>query len=252
MTRTAFAAVLCLLTAVPYVHAQSVTIFAAASLKDALDEIDGLSQKLGRAKAVISYAASSALAQQVQSGAPADVFISADLDWMDYLEKRKLVRPATRANVLRNELVLVSPVNSDASFTLGPKFPLAAQLGSSRLAMGDPDHVPAGKYAKAALEKLEIWPSVVNRVARAENVRAALVFVARGEAPFGIVYRSDAAAERKVRIVSVFPVGSHPPIVYPAAVLASSRNVAAAERYLALLRTSDARDVFRKHGFVPF
>jgi molybdate transport system substrate-binding protein len=247
----ALAAALCCFVAVPSAHAQTVTVFAAASLKDALDEIDSARVKRGGSKAVIAYAASSALAKQVESGAPADVFISADLDWMNYLEKRKLIRPASKTNVLRNELVLIAPARSNVLLTVEPNFPLAAHLGKGRLAMGDPDHVPAGKYAKAALEALGVWPSVANSIARAENVRAALVFVSRGEAPLGIVYRTDAAADKKVRIVSAFPASSHPPIIYPAAVLTTTRNVTAAEQYLALLKSAQALAVFRKHGFVP-
>jgi molybdate transport system substrate-binding protein len=233
-------------------YAQTVTVFAAASLKDALDEIDGINQKRGGLKAVISYASSSALAKQVENGAPADLFISADLDWMDYLAKRNLIKADSRTNLLRNEIVLIAPADSKASITIGPKFPLAAQLGTGRLAMGDPDHVPAGRYGKAALEALEVWPSVADKIARAENVRAALLFVSRGEAPFGIVYRTDAAADKKVRIVGAFPANSHPPIVYPAAMLAGGRNAAAAEQYFSLLKSSEALGVFRKHGFVPY
>ncbi len=162
-------------------------------------------QARGGTKAAIAYAASPALARQIESGAPADIFISADLDWMDYVEKRKLVKAGTRTNLLRNEIVLIAPADSNVTLTIGPKFPLAKLLKDGRLAMADPDSVPAGKYGKAALEKLEVWPSVADRVARAENVRAALNFVSRGEAPFGIVYRTDAAADRKVRIVGGFP-----------------------------------------------
>ena len=232
-------------------HGQNVTVFAAASLKNALDEIDARYQALGAAKAAISYASSSALAKQVESGAPADIFISADLDWMDYVEKRSLVKAGTRTNLLRNEIVLIAPADSKASFTIGPKFPLAKLLGDGRLAMGDPDHVPAGKYGKAALEALEVWPSVANRIARAENVRAALNFVARGEAPFGVVYRTDAAAEKNVRIAGAFPGNTHPPIVYPAALL-SGGNSPAAEKYFQFLKSTEAQAIFRKHGFVPY
>jgi molybdate transport system substrate-binding protein len=187
----------------------------------------------------------------VENGAPADIFIAADLDWMEYVEKRNLVKPGTRADLLRNEIVLIAAADSRASFTIGPKFPLAKLLGDGRLAMGDPDHVPAGKYAKAALEALGVWSSVADRIARAENVRAALVFVARGEAPFGIVYRTDAAAEKKVRVVGAFPASSHPPIVYPAAILAGSRSPAA-EKYFQFIKSPEAKAIFRKHGFVPF
>ena len=241
-----------LIAFVPIAKAQNVTLFAAASLKDALDEIDGTYRKRGGPKAVISYASSSALAKQVENGAPADLFISADLDWMDYLDKRNLLKPGSRANLLRNEIVLIAPADSKVSLKVAPKFPLAAQLGNGRLAMGDPDHVPAGKYGKAALEALEVWPSVADKIARAENVRAALLFVSRGEAPLGIVYRTDAAADKKVRIVAVFPATSHPPIVYPVALLAGGRSGPAAEPYLSFLKSPEALTIFRKHGFVPY
>jgi molybdate transport system substrate-binding protein len=232
-------------------QAQNVTVFAAASLKDALDEIDTQYQARGGVKAAISYAASPALARQIESGAPADIFISADLDWMDYLEKRKLVKAGTRTNLLRNEIVLIAPADSKVSVTIGPRFPLAKLLGGGRLALADPDSVPAGKYGKAALEKLEVWLSVADRVARAENVRAALNFVSRGEAPFGIVYRTDAAADKKVRIVAAFPADSHPPIVYPAGMLTDGKSPAA-EKYFQFIKSSEAQAIFRKHGFVSF
>jgi molybdate transport system substrate-binding protein len=148
--------------------------------------------------------------------------------------------------------VIVAPADSKVALTIGPKFPLAAKLGNGRLAMGDPDHVPAGKYGKAALEALEVWRSVADRIARAENVRSALLFVSRGEAPLGIVYRTDAVADKKVRIVGAFPAGSHPPIVYPAARLKGGRASAAAEQYFALLKSPEAIGIFKKHGFVPY
>jgi molybdate transport system substrate-binding protein len=233
-------------------HAQNVTVFAAASLKDAVDEIEAAYQKRAGQKAVISYASSSALAKQVESGAPAHIFISADLDWMDYLEKRKLIDTASRTNLLRNELVLVAPVDSKVALNVGPNFALAGALGNGRLAMGDPDHVPAGKYGKAALESLGVWPSVAGKIARAENVRSALLFVSRGEAPLGIVYRTDAVADKRVRIAGAFPADSHPPIVYPAAILASGRNNTSAQHYLSFLKAPEALATFRKHGFVPF
>jgi len=235
----------------PPAAAQTVTVFAAASLKDALDEIDGRFQALGGGRAAISYASSASLARQIENGAPADIFISADSDWMDHVEKRRLVRAGTRTNLLRNEIVLVAPAESHATLTIGPKFPLARLLGDGRLAMGDPVSVPAGKYGKAALEALEVWASVADRVARAENVRAALAFVARGEAPFGIVYRTDAAAERKVRIVGVFPASSYPPIVYPAAMLQDGRSPGAG-KYFQFIRSAEARAIFHRHGFVPY
>jgi molybdate transport system substrate-binding protein len=235
-------------------HAHNIVVFAAASLKDALDDVDALAKKRGIANVVASYAASSALAKQIENGAPADVFISADLDWMDYLEAHKLVRPGSRTNLMRNELVLIEHAPGDLEAAIARAFPPVSpeRVRKGRIAIADPDYVPAGKYAKAALESLGRWSSVSNRLVRAENVRAALLFVARGEVPLGIVYRTDATAEKNVRITSVFPASSHPPIVYPAAVLASSRNVQAAEQYLALLKSPGALALFRKHGFMPY
>ncbi len=246
-----FAAAALLATGLPVAQAQNLTVLAAASLKNALDEIDAEYQKRGGEKAAISYAASSALAKQIGSGAPADIFISADIPWMDYVEKHNQVKAGSRTNLLRNEIVLIAPAGSKASFVIGPRFPLAKLLGDGRLAVGDPDHVPAGRYAKAALESLEVWPSVADKLARAENVRAALNFVSRGEAPFGIVYRTDAAADKNVRIVGAFPANSHPPIVYPAALLAGGKSPAA-EKYFAFLKSPEATGIFKKHGFVPY
>ncbi|WP_430396677.1 molybdate ABC transporter substrate-binding protein [Ferrovibrio sp.] len=229
-------------------RAQDLLVFAAASLKNALDEINQ-GQAAGQAGVKVSYAASSALARQVEAGAPADLFISADLDWMDYLQQRNLVRNATRTNLLGNRLSLIAPADSKAAITLGSNANLAALLGpDGRLAMGDMNAVPAGKYGKAALDALNIWPQVANRVAQAENVRAALALVARGEAPLGIVYRTDAASEPKVRVVSDFPENTHPPIIYPAAALAGGKQEAAAA-YLARLRSPAAAAIFTKHGF---
>lgn len=229
-------------------RAQDLLVFAAASLKNALDEINQ-GQAPGQPGVKVSYAASSALARQVEAGAPADVFISADLDWMDYLQQRNLVRNATRSNLLGNRISLIAPADSKAAITLSAGANLAALLGTDgRLAMGDVNAVPAGKYGKAALEALNIWPQVASRVAQAENVRAALALVARGEAPLGIVYRTDAASEPKVRVVTDFPENTHPPIIYPAAVLAGSKHDAATA-YLARLRTSQAAAIFAKHGF---
>jgi molybdate transport system substrate-binding protein len=236
----------------PAVHAQEkraeVIVYAAASLKDALDEQVRRFEQQAGSKVVVSYAASPALARQIEKGAPADVFISADLDWMDYVDSRKLVRAGSRVNLLSNRLVLIAPADSKGALTIGPKFPLAAALGNGRLAMADPDSVPAGKYGRAALQALGVWNGVVPKVARAENVRAALVLVARGEAPFGIVYSSDAVAEPKVRVVGEFPPSLHPPIVYPAAIIADSRSKAA-EAFLRFLRSPDVRPVWRRHGF---
>lgn len=241
------------LTLLPAAWAQNLTVFAAASLKEALDEAGTRYQKsTGRSeKIAISYAASSALARQIENGAPADVFISADMDWMDYVEKRNLLRAGSRASLLRNEIVLIAPSFSKAMLDLRPGAPLAQVLGKERLAMADPDSVPAGKYGKAALEKLGLWATVINRVARTENVRAALLFVSRGEAPLGIVYRTDAAAEKKVRIVATFPPDSHPPIVYPAALLSGWKS-AEATVFFEFIKSPVAIEIFRKHGFVPY
>lgn len=230
-------------------RSRPVTVFAAASLGNALDEIDAEYGKRTGARAAISFASSSALARQIESGAPADIFLSADSGWMDYVEKRGLLAPGTRVNLLRNELVLIAPEKSPVSLTIGPKFPLAKALGEGRLAVGDPDHVPAGKYAKAALEYLGVWPELSGRLARAENVRAALLFVSRGEAPFGIVYRTDAAADRAVRVIGVFPPASHPPVVYPAARVAAGRSPAA-RNYFEFLKSRAAAALFSKHGFL--
>ena len=234
-------------------HAQErggITVYAAASLREALDE-NARRFETGRGvKVVVSYAASPALARQIEQGAPADIFISADLEWMDYLEKRGLIQAGTRSNLLANRLVLIAPADSKAAFTIAPRFPLAALLGDGRLAMADPDSVPAGKYGRAALQALEVWPAVAPKVARAENVRAALALVARGEAPFGIVYSTDAAAERKVKVIGEFAAHLHPPIVYPAALVAGSKS-AIAESFLHFLRSAEARAVWQQYGFRP-
>ena len=228
--------------------AEVVTIFAAASLKNALDDVAKAHAARTGDRLRVSYAASSALAKQIESGAPADVFISADLDWMDYLAKRNLIDPASRVSLLRNRLALIAPAPSASTLKIGPRFPLAGALGNERLAIADPASVPAGRYARAALESLGVWKDVESRVAAATDVRSALVLVARGEAPFGIVYTTDAAVEPRVRAVDVFPEHTHPPIIYPAALVAASRNAAAA----ALLRSLGepaARAIFDRHGF---
>ena len=225
--------------------AQQPLIFAAASLKNALDEVAAMSP----AKPTISYGASSALAKQIEAGAPAQVFISADLDWMDYLEQRKLLRSGTRKNILGNKLVLIAPAGSGVKTEIAPGFPLATLLRNGRLATADPAHVPAGKYTKAALEKLGVWDSVSARLAPAESVRAALALVARGEAPLGTVYSTDAAVEPKVRVVATFPDGLHPAIVYPAALTSSAPSSGSAADFLVLLASAAARNVFEKYGF---
>ncbi len=230
-------------------QAEDVTVFAAPSLKNALDDV-AAAYKADTGKAVvISYAASNALARQIEEGAPADIFFSADLAWMDYLDERSLIRNDTRQTLLGNEIVLVAPADSSASITLGPGADVAALLGEDgRLAMANVDSVPAGKYGKAALEALGIWPGVADRVVQAENVRAALAFVATGEAPLGIVYRTDANSEPRVKSIAAFPADSHPPIVYPVAVTAASTNPDA-QGFFDYMRSDRARPAYERQGF---
>ena len=237
---------LCLLAAPAF--AADLVVFAAASLKDALDDANAAYAKQGGGKVIVSYAASPTLAKQIEQGAPADLFISADEDWMNYVQGKSAIRPETRADFLANSIVLVAPADSAQTVAIEPNFPLARLLGEGKLAMADTSAVPAGKYGKAALERLGVWDQVKDRIAQAENVRAALILVARGEAPFGIVYRTDAAAEPKVKVVGTFPDNTHPPIVYPVAITQSSRNVEA-PKYLAWLRSRAAEPYFVKQGF---
>lgn len=232
----------------PAQAAEKVTVFAAASLKNALDAINGEWLRQTGKEATVSYAASSALAKQIEQGAPADVFISADLAWMDYLADRKLIKAGTRSNLLGNRIVLVSGKSDARAVEIAPGLDLGGLLGDGRLAMGAVDSVPAGKYGKAALEKLGLWPSVATRVAGAESVRAALLLVSRGEAPYGIVYRTDAAADANVKVVGTFPEDSHPPIIYPMAITADSRNADAAA-YLEFVRSPKAAALFQAEGF---
>src|SRR5271155_405628 len=194
-----------------------VLVFAAASMKNALDDANAQFERQKGAKVTTSYAASSALAKQIEAGAPADIFISADLDWMDYVEQKHLIKPGTRSNLLGNKIVLIAPANSALRLTIAPHFPLAQALGDGRLAMADTASVPAGKYGKAALEALGVWSTVADKIAPAENVRATLLLVSRGETPLGIVYQTDAAADPNVKILGSFPANSHPPIIYPVA-----------------------------------
>lgn len=228
---------------------RDLVVFAAASLKEALDEINAAwGRERGGKRAVISYAASSALARQIEQGAPADLFASADQDWMDYAQAKGLIRPDTRVTLLGNRLVLIAPKEAAVAVEPAPGFDLAPALGDGRLAMANVDAVPAGKYGKAALERLGAWEAVKSRVAQAENVRAALLLVARGEAPLGIVYRTDAAAEPRVKIVGTFPEGTHPPILYPVAVTTASTHPDA-PGFLAYLRSGTARAAFERQGF---
>lgn len=235
------------IAATPAVAAEKVTVFAAASLKNALDGANAAWASEG-GEAIASYAASSALAKQIESGAPADIFISADLDWMDYVAKKDLIKADTRSNLLGNRIVLVAAKDQAKPVEIAMGFNLAALLGDGKLAMGEVKSVPAGKYGKAALESLGVWPSVETKVAGAESVRAALALVSRGEAPYGIVYQTDVTADPGVAVVGTFPAGSHPPIIYPVAVLAESKNPAAAA-YLAFLKSEKAAHFFTDQGF---
>ena len=224
-------------------RAQAPTILAAASLKEALDEVASSYP----ATPVIAYGSSAALARQIEKGAPADIFISADLDWMDYVEKKNLLAPGTRRNLLGNRLVLIAPAKQPVKLPPAPGFPIAKALGNGRIALAEPNSVPAGKYAKAAFEKLGVWDQVAPRVAAAENVRAALALVARGETPLGVVYQTDARAEPAVMVAGIFPADSHPPIVYPVAALKTAKE--GSTKFLDFLSQPKSRAIFEKHGF---
>ena len=232
----------------PEAQSGKVLVFAAASLKTALDEINAQWQGRTGKRAVVSYAASSALAKQIEQGAPADIFISADLDWMEYLAERKLIRPETRSDLLSNRLVLIAPKGTNLQVDIKPGFPLASLLGQGHLALANTDAVPAGKYSKAALEMLGVWELVKGRIAQAENVRAALLLVSRGEAPLGIVYESDAVSDPSVVTVGIFPDTTHPRIIYPIA-LTSGSTSADARGFLDELKSPQARATFKKQGF---
>lgn len=223
-------------------------VLAAASLQEALTAAADAYAAQGHPRPVISFAASSVLARQIDAGAPADLFISADADWMDYLATRRLIVTATRASFLTNTLVLVAPASKPFTIAITPGLALLAALADGRLALADPASVPAGKYAEAALTNLGIWATIEPRVVRAENVRSALQFVARGEAAAGIVYATDARASRDVMVAGVFPAGSHPPIVYPLARLTASTNPEA-EGFRRFLLSGPGTAIFARYGF---
>jgi molybdate transport system substrate-binding protein len=242
------AAGLCAASGPALAQEKTLTVFAAASMKNALDDINAAFLKATGTKVVASYAASSALARQIEQGAPADVFASADLEWMDYSAQKKTIKDDTRVNLLGNKLVLIAPKDSKITeVNIGPGFDLAKVVGDGRIATGEVTSVPVGKYAKGALEKLGIWPSVEKKFAMADNVRAALALVARGEAVLGIVYETDAKVEPNVKIVGAFPADSHPAIVYPVAATVNAKPDAAA--YLNFLRSATAKAVFEQYGF---
>jgi molybdate transport system substrate-binding protein len=246
----AFAAAI--IVAAPPHHAaaqeKSLTVFAAASMKNALDDVDAAFTKKTGVKIVASYDASSALMKQIEAGAPADIFVSADLKWMDYGSQKKLIKDDSRVNLLGNTLVLIAPKDSKiGEVTIAPGFDLAKLAGDGRIATGDVKAVPVGIYAQAALEKLGVWAAVEPKLAMTANVRAALVLVARGEAPLGIVYATDAKVEPGVKVVGIFPEDAHPPIVYPVAATVNAKPEAA--DYLAFLRSEAAKSSFEGYGF---
>jgi molybdate transport system substrate-binding protein len=227
---------------------KTITVFAAASLKNALDDVNAAFTKNSGIKAVASYAASSALMKQIENGAPADVFASADVDWIEYGARNKLIKDDTRIDLLGNRLVLIAPKDSTlGNVAIAPGFDLAKLAGDGRIVTGDVRAVPVGRYAKAALEKLGAWGAAAPKFAMTENVRAALTLVARGEATLGIVYATDAKAEPSVKVVGIFPEASHPPIVYPVALTMTAKADAA--QYLAFLRSPAAKAVFETYGF---
>jgi molybdate transport system substrate-binding protein len=227
----------------------TVLVYAAASLTDALDEVDAAFTAQTGIQVKASFAASSVLAKQIEAGAPADVFFAAERVWMDYLDERGLLRRGSRHDLLGNALVLIAPADSTVRLKIAPGFNLVGALGGGRLATADPDSVPAGQYARAALTKLGVWPQVSDHMVRAENVRAALEYVARGDAPLGIVYRTDAQVEKRVRVVDVFPADTHPPIVYPVALTTGAQAPAA--RFMAFLLGEAARQIFMRRDFAP-
>jgi molybdate transport system substrate-binding protein len=226
----------------------SVVVFAAASLTDALGELVGRYQAEGRGSVTTSFASSSDLARQIEQGAPVDLFISADEEWADYLDQRGLLDKPSRQVLVTNELVLVAPAANPVALEIKANFPLAAALGDGRLAVGDPDHVPAGIYAKQALGHLGVWDALEPKLARAASVRAALTFVERGECPLGIVYRSDALHDEKIRIVATFPPASHAPVTYPIALVAGRKSPESVD-FLHYLQAPEALATFRRYGF---
>jgi molybdate transport system substrate-binding protein len=242
-------AILCGSTILPAAaQEKNLTVFAAASMKNALDDVDAAYTAKAGVKIAASYAASSVLAKQIDQGAPADIFLSADTDWMDYAATRKTVNEATRTNLLGNSIVLIAPKDSQiGDVTIGPGFDLAKLAGNGKIATGDVNSVPVGKYAKAALEKLGAWQAAAPKFAMAESVRAALTLVARGEAVLGIVYSTDAKVEPGVKVIGTFPPDSHPAIIYPVAATTSAGLLAAG--YLAFLHSQEAKTIFERYGF---
>jgi molybdate transport system substrate-binding protein len=242
-----FAALMLLGTASSFAS-NKINVFAAASLKNALDAVTASWTAESAKEATVTYAASPALAKQIENGAPADVFLSADLTWMRYLTDKNLVTPGTEIKLLGNQIVLIVPKDSIAEIKIEKDFKLSDLLGPGKLAMGNIESVPAGKYGKAALESLGVWATVKDKVAQAENVRAALKLVSTGEAVAGVVYRTDAHSDKTVKVLGTFPEDSHAPIIYPAAVIATSKNSDAVE-FLRYLQTDKAKAIFEGEGF---
>ena len=233
-------------------HAQTnsgaeVVVFAASSLTDVMTQLAGSYEKKTGVRVTLSFAASSVLARQIENGAPSQLFVSADEDWMNYLAERQLIDTGSRADIARARLVLIAPADSHVQLKIAPGFRLREALAGGRLAVADPASVPAGKYAKAALESLGVWQEVAGSLVQAENVRSALMFVGRGEAPLGLVYDTDASDDHRVRVVDVFPETTHPPIRYP---IALTRNATPAARgFLDYVRGPEGQAVFRRYGF---
>jgi molybdate transport system substrate-binding protein len=226
---------------------RALLVFAAASLTDAMTDVGAAYERDTRVKVKMSFDSSSTLARQIEAGAKADVFFSADVDWMDYLQQRSLIQADTRRNVVGNRLVLVAPADSTLNLKIEPHFKLAAALGNAHLATGDPDSVPVGRYARAALTSLGVWDEVAPHLARAENVRVALLYVARGDAPLGIVYASDAVVEKRVRVVDTFPAETHQAIVYPMALTKTAQ--AEARSFLSYVM-NQGQSTFARYGFI--
>ena len=226
-----------------------LTVFAAASLTNALEEVGRAYTARSGQPVRFSFASSGIIARQIEGGARPDMFVSADIDWMDYVQARNLIRNASRRNILRGRLALIAPAASRIELPIRPGFPLAAALGArGRLATGDPDYVPAGRYARAALLSLGVWGDVASRLVRADNVRVALTYVSRGEAPLGIVYETDALIDPGVRIVGIFPAASHPPIVYSAALTRSARP--GAQAFYDFMTGPEGQAIFRRFRFI--
>jgi molybdate transport system substrate-binding protein len=228
---------------------KGITVFAAASLTNVLQDLGDAFSKDTSIPVRFSFAASSTLARQIENGSQADMFFSADLEWMDYLQARNLIQSATRHNLLGNKLVLIAPLDAAITLKIEPHFALAAAVGKSRLATGDPDSVPVGRYAHEALANLGVWDEIAPRLVRADSVRSALAFVDRGEAVLGIVYATDALIDKNVRVLDVFPESSHMPIIYPAALTVGSK--AAAAKFLAYIRGPAGDLAFQHYGFTP-